>query len=154
MRQLRIKSTLCLVANENFTCEYDYNFLNEEKRSFEPGWLSETKIKNNSKIAQSFEYKSSDELDTYVYQGDHGSYSGNGYVYELRGRLSDIRNNLSTLHQLGWIDPWTRAIMIQFSLYNPNVDLFISNTLITEFLSTGGIYPQSRFEPVNLSGNL
>jgi hypothetical protein len=64
-------------------------------------------------------------LNTYVYIGDHGSYSGNGYVYEFRGRLIDIENNLSQLHQLKWIDNYTRAVLIQLSLYNPNVQLFI-----------------------------
>ncbi|CAF3897839.1 unnamed protein product [Rotaria sordida] len=65
-----------------------------------------------------------------------------GYVYEFR-------SNLSKLHQLGWIDSQTRAIFIQLSLYNPNVQLFTSVTFLMEFLSTGEIYPQSRFEPMN-----
>ncbi len=43
----------------------------------------------------------------------------------------------------------TRAIIIQLSLYNPNIQLFTSVTLLSEFLSTGGIYSQSRFEPMN-----
>ena len=81
--------------------------------------------------------------------GEYGTYSGNGYVYEFRGCLSDLRSNLSELHKLGWIDDKTRAIFIQLNLYNPNVQLFTSVTFLIEFLSTGGIYPQSRFEPMN-----
>jgi polycystin domain-containing protein len=133
-------------------CENDYSYSNEEKNSFEIGWINETIIKSNSTIEQAFQYQSSNELDTYVYIGDYGSYSGGGYVYEFRGRLSDMQNNLSVLHQLGWIDKKTRAIIIQLTLYNPNVQLFTSCTLLTEFLSTGGIYPQSRFEPMNFYG--
>ncbi len=153
MRQLRIKSQLCLVHILNRTCEYDFNLFNEETNSFEPGWINETIIiKSNSTIDQAFEYKSKDELDTYVYQGDYGSYNGDGYVYEFRGHLSDIQKNLSELHRLGWIDYRTRAVIIQLTLYNPNVELFISVTLLTEFLSTGGIYPQSQFEPMNFYG--
>jgi polycystin 1L2 len=152
MRQLRIKSNLCSIENLNFTCEYDYSFSNEEKNSFEIGWGNETTIKSNLTIQQAFQYQSSDQLDTYVYTGDHGTYSGGGYVYEFRGRLIDMQSNLSELHQLGWIDRQTRAIIIQLSLYNPNADLFISLTFLTEFLSTGGIYPQSDFEPINFYG--
>jgi hypothetical protein len=153
MRQLRIKSDLCHVRNQIIsTCRYDYSLLNEEKHSYLPGWLNETIEKSNSSINESFEYKSSKELDTYIYVADHGSYSGDGYVYEFRGRLSDLQSNLSQLHQLGWIDSLTRAVIIQLTLYNPNVQLFTSVTFLLEVLSTGGIYPQSRFEPMNLYG--
>ena len=67
MRQLRVKTTLCSSKTFHLTCQYDYNFYNEEKNSFEPGWKNVTTIKYNSTISQSFQYKSSDQLDTYVY---------------------------------------------------------------------------------------
>ena len=137
----------------NSTCQYDYRFSTEEKGSFQPGWIDNTTQKYSSSIDRSFKYNSSDQLDTYVYIGDHQSYSGGGYVYEFRGRLSDIRNNLSQLHQLGWIDKQTRAIIIQLNLYNPNVQLFTSVSFLIEFLSTGAIYPQFRVEPMNFYGN-
>jgi hypothetical protein len=152
MRQLRIKSCLCSLGAMNLTCDYDYTLLNEEKNSFEPGWLNTTTVMNNSTIQQAFQYKTSNQLGTYSYAGDHGTYGGGGYVYELRGSLSDIRSNISALHQLEWIDSRTRAIIIQLSLYNPNVELFTSVTFLTEFLSTGGIDPQSRFEPLVFYG--
>ena len=91
-------------------------------------------------------------MDTFPYLGEHGSYSGNGYVYQFRGRLNEIQGNLSELHRLEWIDNSTRAILIQMSLYNPNVGLFTSVMLLTEFLSTGGIAPTARFEPMNFFG--
>ena len=84
--------------------------------------------------------------------GEHESYSGNGYVYEFRGRLNEIQRNLSDLHRLEWIDNSTRAIFIQMSLYNPNVQLFTSVMILAEILSTGGIYPTARFEPMNFTG--
>jgi hypothetical protein len=149
MRQLRVESTLCQTQRIMSECEDDYTFFNEENGSFEPGWINETTQISNSSIAQSFKYRSNKEFDTYVYVGDHGTYNGGGYVYELRGRLSDLQSNLSQLHHLGWIDDRTRAIFIQISLYNPNAQLFTSVTLLTEFLSTGELIPQSRFEPFN-----
>jgi polycystin 1L2 len=153
MRQLRIKSHRCSNQQIISTCQTDYNLFNEEKRSFQPGWLiNQTTEKYSLSIQQSFEYKSNDVLDTYVYVGKHESYSGNGYVYEFRGRLSDLRSNISELHKLGWIDNKTRAVFLQISLYNPNVELFTSVTFLIEFLSTGGIYPQSRFQPMNFYG--
>jgi hypothetical protein len=150
MRQLRIKSELCFI---NLTCEYDYSFSNEDKDSYEPGWLNQTTQIYSSSIEQSFIYNSSKQLDTYIYIGDYQTYNRGGYVYEFRGRLSDIQSNLSELHQLEWIDDKTRAVIIQLSLYNPNVELFTSVSFLIEFLPTGGIYPQYRFEPMNFNGN-
>ncbi|CAF4240688.1 unnamed protein product, partial [Adineta steineri] len=53
------------------------------------------------------------------------------------------------LHQLQWIDSKTRAVIIQLTLYNPNVALFTSVTFLLEFLSASGVYPSARFEPLN-----
>jgi polycystin 1L2 len=148
MRQLRVKSHQCQAKqNLSSVCEYDYSFSNEEKDSFEPGWNNVTTQMFSSSIEEAFEYKTGDELDSYIIVGDHETYSSGGYVYEFRGRLIDLQSNLSELHQLGWIDTQTRAVIIQFNLYNPNVELFTSITLLTEFLSTGGLDPQSQFQP-------
>ena len=68
-------------------------------------------------------------------------------VYEFRGRLNDIRENLTLLRRLSWIDQQTRAILIQFSLYNPNTAQFTAVTLVAEFLANGGVFGHGRFEP-------
>ena len=133
-------------------CEVGYNLLSEEQQSFEPGWINQTTQTYGSSIRQAFIYQSSGQLDTYTYMGDHATYGGGGYMYEFRGSLSDLSSNLSQLHQLEWIDEQTRAVIIQISLYNPNVQMFTSVTLLAEFLSTSGVFPSSRFEPIHLQG--
>jgi len=153
MRQLRIKPDSCHVQRSVqylfSTCNGDYSMSNEETESFEPGWVNQTTNIYSSSIRQAFIHQSGTELDTYTYVGDHATYSSSGYVYEFRGRLSDLHSNVSQLHQLEWIDDQTRAVIIQTSLYNPNVQLFTSVTFLVEFLSTGGVFPQSRFEPLS-----
>ena len=143
MRQLRIKQTTCL---------NDYSRFDEETASFAPGWQKSSNgsaSQYSPSTYRSFQYVDGDQLDSYAYTGNHQTYRSGGYVYELRGRLSDLKANLSQLRQLEWIDNRTRAVIIQFPLYNPNVQLFTSVTLVVEFLSTGGLYPQSRFEPLS-----
>ena len=149
IRQLRVQSNSCSTRRINVECRSDYSLLREDKRSFEPGWLNATTSVYNRVIHGAFEYQPGNELDTYVYNGEHGIYGSGGYVYECRGRLSDLRSNLSLLHQLNWIDQHTRAVIIQLTLYNPNVQLFTAVTFLVEFLSTGGIYPHTRFQPLN-----
>lgn len=133
IRRLRIKSDFCPVQTLRSKCAQDYSLFNEEKDSFSPGWMNESIEEYSSSIRQAFEYKSSDEVDTYAYVGDHGMYSG-GHVYEFRDRLINLRSNLSELHRFGSIDNQTRAITIQLSLYNR------------------GFHPQSRFEPFYFDG--
>ncbi|UJR06735.1 hypothetical protein I4U23_011024 [Adineta vaga] len=149
MRQLRVKTHLCSpMRNLNFICQYDYNSQTEQTNSFDPGWIDQTQINSNSIFNQAFQYKSKDDLDTYPISGKFGRYGDGGYVYEFRGRLSDIQMNLTKLHEYQWIDDQTRAIIIQLSLYNPNAQLFTSIILLTEFLSTGGVVTQSTIESI------
>ncbi|CAF1470524.1 unnamed protein product [Adineta ricciae] len=155
MRQLRVKVHSCSPKQHGIlsNCVNDYSFGDEEKNSFQPGWFSHnpsaTTQMYNSTILQAFTYRTDNELDTYTIIGDHKTYSSGGYVYEFRGRLTDLQSNLSQLHDLNWIDNQTRAIIIQCTLYNPNVDLFTSVILLTEFLPIGSLYPQSRFDPIS-----
>ena len=153
MRQLRVKSISCSDQRLISQCSRDYNLFNEEKQSFQPGWTNQTNDEQySSAIVKSFEYQRSEKLDTSFTIGEHGIYSGNGYVYEYHGSLMNLRGNLSQLHRLGWIDERTRAVFIQMTLYNPNVQLFTAVTLLAEFLSSGGVFTSARFEPVNFFG--
>ncbi|CAF3869870.1 unnamed protein product, partial [Adineta steineri] len=118
MRQLRIKSELCPDQRVISICEDSYSFLNEETELFQPGWTTNATTEEfSSSVIKAFNYSTSDELDTYSYAGEFGTYRGGGYVYEFRGRLSDMKTNLSALHQLDWIDEKTRAVFIQLTLY-------------------------------------
>ncbi|CAF3366379.1 unnamed protein product [Rotaria sp. Silwood1] len=163
MRQLRVKPNSCTIVssfqNISSSCEAGYSTFNEDQRSFNPGWTSVYNstigyIGNYSlSIRKAFMYNKSQSLDTYAYVGEHATYSGGGYVYEFRGKMHDMISNISLLQQLSWIDMQTRAVIIQMSLYNPNVNLFIFVTIIAEFLPTGGIYPSARVEPISLLNN-
>ena len=154
MRQLRVKSQSCSDQRMMKICENDYHFFNEDDQSYSPGWTNQTNLHSySSSILRAFQYQSNENLDTYLSIGEHGIYSGNGYVYEYRGSLNDLRKNLSELYRLGWIDQQTRAIVIQMTLFNPNVRLFTSVTLLSEFLSTGGVFTSARIEPLDFYGN-
>ncbi|CAF0758584.1 unnamed protein product [Adineta steineri] len=150
IRQLRVKSELCSDQRIISICEDSYSFSNEETELFQPGWTTNATTEEfSSPVLKAFNYSTSDELDTFAYAGEFGTYRGGGYVYEFRGRLSDMKTNLSKLHQLEWIDEKTRAIFIQLTLYNPSVQLLTAVTLLAEFLPTSGIYTTARFEPIN-----
>jgi len=97
-----------------------------------------------------FQYQDSNSLQGLPIQGQYSTYDGSGYLYELRGQLSFIQGNLSLLKQMEWIDRQTRAVFIEFSVYNPNINLVMVSTILVEFLPSGSILTLSRFDPLNL----
>lgn len=102
------------------------------------------------RVYAAFQYQTADELQGYSISGDYSTYGGDGYVYEMRGQLSYIQGNLSLLQQLDWIDRQTRAVMVEYTLYNPNINMLIVAEILIELLPTGNILTYSRFEPLNL----
>mgnify|MGYP001810735718 CR=1 FL=1 len=68
-----------------------------------------------------------------------GVYPGNGFAINLPSTttaalavLQDLQNNI-------WIDEYTRAIVIDFTVYNGNVNLFNQIRLVMELPASGGI---------------
>ncbi|CAF5226315.1 unnamed protein product, partial [Rotaria magnacalcarata] len=92
------------------------------------------------------------KLDTCIYVGDQTTYSAGGYVYEFRGSLSDLHQDLTTLRELQWIDKQTRAVLIQLNLYTPNIPMFTSVVILVEILSSSGIVPTASFKPFDVNG--
>ena len=108
-------------------------------------------------IYEAFQYKTAETLQGSPIEGIYDTYDGSGYLYEMRGKLSYIQGNLSLLKQMNWVDRQTRAVLVEFSAYNPNINLVMVSTILIEFLSSGSILTKANFEPLNLfseSGSL
>jgi polycystin 1L2 len=99
---------------------------------------------------EAFQYKTAEILQGSPLEGIYDTYDGSGYLYEMRGKLSYIQGNLSLLRQMNWIDRQTRAILIEFSAYNPNINLVMVSTILIEFLLSGSILTTAKFDPLNL----
>jgi len=115
MKQYRVQSSSCSVASLQSQCHQDYHRTNEERSSFELGWINRTDIIVNRSIEKAFRYQQELSNEKQSVEGEHGQYSLSyeGYLYEFRGRLNELQSNLSILHRNEWIDESTRAILIQ-----------------------------------------
>ena len=78
------------------------------------------------------------------------NYGGGGYLFRFKGSSKIIRNTLKQLEGLRWVNNHTRAVFLEFAVYNANVNLFGVATLVAEFIPGGGIKPFYRIDPVNL----
>jgi len=67
------------------------------------------------------------------------TYKGGGYDVSLGQTYEKGRSILEELRSQNWLDQLTRAVIIDFSLYNANVNLFVAVTLSFEMTSMGSI---------------
>ena len=49
-----------------------------------------------------------------------------------------------------WLDRHTRAVVLEFTLYNPNTNVFIYNTFLIEFPETGGAITSYSVSPLRI----
>jgi hypothetical protein len=68
----------------------------------------------------------------------------------MSGSLAETVSDLTLLEQNNWIDRQTRAVFVEFDLYNPNVKMFSYCYILFEFLPTGSIVKSYRFYPMTL----
>jgi hypothetical protein len=150
IRQIRIQNESGQTTLSK-DCRDDFKWSNEEKICFGAGWnlSSDSGVNASAQIRDAFVYQSDDQLASYIDVAPHHSYSSARYVYECRGPLAQIQSNLSALHRLSWIDAKTRAVFLQLSLYNANVQLFTGVIMLIELLTTGGVLPHARIEPIS-----
>ena len=104
-------------------------------------------------IYRAFQYRNEDQLQGSPTVCKYNTYSGDGYVYELRGKQSFLQGNMSLLQKMQWIDRQTRAVFIEFSAYNPNINMIMVSSIVVEFLPAGSILTMASFEPLNLFGD-
>lgn len=153
LRQIRSKRHKCvppetidIVIN---TCSGERGLNNEESIDFCAGWTLNETFPGSCSWPE-FKYKTDTELKTYPFLGKLGWYSGGGYVFQLSGIQSNLLQRMDDLQKNKWIDKNTRVVILEFSTYNANTNLFSICTIWAEFNEGGGIVPKWRFEPFKL----
>lgn len=83
--------------------------------------------------------------------GEYNTYSGGGYIISLKETITEATNIVDNLLNKTWIDRRTRAVFLEFTLYNPNVNLFAYVMFLTEFTELGRAliwYESEAFRPM------
>jgi hypothetical protein len=108
---------------------------------------------NLTNIYNSFQHTKAESINSYSYIGVYGTYPGDGYIFDLKGSSQELKNNLTLLKQMKWIDRQTRAIFIQMVTFNPNVNLFAYITILFEILPSGNMVNSILINPIKLYYN-
>ena len=130
-------------------CYEGYSVINEEKTAFSPHWLrfnsSFVPLATNLNVYNSFQYSTASQLKSYPHTAVFNTYMGGGYVFKMQGNINDLSANLSLLRASNWIDKQTSALFLEFTLFNPNLNLFEYCSLTFEILPTGSIWNSAEF---------
>ena len=133
-------------------CNEAYSIDNQDTDPYGIGW---TEFQGNSTVNNSrteYRFQSWSDLDSYPIVGTQALYSGGGYLAELKGNLPELLEYLKTLQSENWVDVYTRAVFIEFTVYNAYVNLFAVVSYWVEFLPTNGIETYYIIDVVNLLG--
>ncbi|KAL7675030.1 hypothetical protein ACOME3_001298 [Neoechinorhynchus agilis] len=136
MRQLRVRRSICLDQTECFPTYVRSNSF-EDTESF---FLTAYDIVRYSRFTHS----------TPMYGQGGATYGVGGYVVNLNTSRIFNRHLIQKLKLTPWIDRGTRAVIIELTIYNANVNLFCSISVLFEFQAQGGTVACAKIKPVKI----
>ncbi|RNA43788.1 polycystic kidney disease 2-like 1 [Brachionus plicatilis] len=149
LRQVRVRNDSCVIPDdfkqEIRFCYSDWAPSVEEKEPFGP-FVGQNMTSNVS----AWFYQTEKELKGSGHQGLMNFYDGSGYVMELSQEREETQARIQYLFDNLWIDRATRAVFIDFTVYNANINLFCQIKLVFELPATGGVVPSYIMRPVKL----
>ncbi|XP_066292476.1 polycystin-1-like isoform X2 [Branchiostoma lanceolatum] len=137
LRQIRNTQETCMLQGVNrypnlwtsdWDCYSNVRLSTEDITSYGDAWTANQANWNHSET---------NSYNGLMYYGRDGSYSDNGYILDLQRSFNASITALAALNSSDWIDRGTRAVFVEFSLYNSNVNLFSVVTLLLELPVTG-----------------
>ncbi|XP_031221166.1 polycystic kidney disease 2-like 2 protein isoform X2 [Mastomys coucha] len=141
VRQLRVRNNTCTVYPAFQSLVSDcYNKYTAESEDFSDFGL---------KRAPEWTHSASSRIAPWHW-GFVGVYRDGGYIVRLSKSKSETKAKFVNLRLNNWISRGTRAVFIDFSLYNANVNLFCIIRLLAEFPATGGLLTSWQFYSVKL----
>ncbi|XP_013125652.2 polycystic kidney disease protein 1-like 2 isoform X2 [Oreochromis niloticus] len=154
LRQLRVKKNSCQIAGPMLKmvpdCSAPYSWEAEDMGSYGPGW--NTSVGNNisASISSPWTYQTHSQLRAYPVWGELALYRGGGFSVELGPDLQTATSTLDYLFNNMWFDMYTRAIFVEFTVYNANVNLLCIVTLLLESPAVGAFQLNSEMQSVHL----
>ncbi|XP_066535525.1 polycystin-2 isoform X2 [Hoplias malabaricus] len=142
LRQVKVLNKSCPVhedlKNEVYDCYSTYSPANEDKAPFG--------LKNGT----AWVYSEESTLGEGSYWGEVATYRGGGYYQDLSRSKEESSSRLQELKENLWLDRGTRAVFLDFAVYNGNVNLFCIVRMLVEFPATGGTVTSWQFQTVRL----
>jgi len=117
--------------------------------SWIPGYNNSVPMSERSRLERAFLYTSPDDLDN-SYTGKVAAYPSGGYVADLTEDPEEARRLIDELAANQWIDQYTKAVLVEFNVLNPNSKLFNQVILAFEYTADGSTLWAANTEVVQL----
>ncbi|XP_023806954.1 polycystic kidney disease protein 1-like 2, partial [Oryzias latipes] len=154
VRQVRVKEDSCQIAGLMLPlvpeCNAPYSWDLEEMGSYETGWNRTGRENFSASTPSPWKYQTQTQLRGRPFWGKTALYRGGGFVVELGPDLSNASSTLEYLFENKWLDLYTRAIFVEFTVYNANVNLFCIITLLMETTAVGVFQFYSELQSIRL----
>eukprot|EP00003_Mantamonas_plastica_P021387 TRINITY_DN3460_c2_g1_i10.p1 TRINITY_DN3460_c2_g1~~TRINITY_DN3460_c2_g1_i10.p1 ORF type:complete len:1834 (-),score=807.04 TRINITY_DN3460_c2_g1_i10:148-5649(-) len=139
LRQLRVKNNTCFIPQFSLAkhCYSGFDSTIESTDAFGPNLM----------------FKHRNDLGYQLSAGTFGLYPSGGFVQDIPAS-ANINTSLTILENLesnNWIDKQTRVVIVDISLYNPNINTLATARFFNEFPSTGGYLYSSRIEAMHIT---
>ncbi|XP_067104833.1 polycystin-1-like protein 2 [Osmerus mordax] len=154
LRQVRVQKNSCRVPRSMRQsvpdCHAPYSWEVEDMGSYGPGWNRSVGDNSSVSLHSPWKYQSQARLRSYPVWGSLVLYRGGGFVEELGPDSYNASRTIQFLFDSTWIDMYTRAVFIEFTVYNANVNLFCIATLMLETTAVGAFQFRSELQSVRL----
>lgn len=137
MRQLRVKPNQgCMVSklvqHVYPNCYAGYTKARESREEFMPRFAP-------TYLEQAYKWSDIATAKQTSIAGNAAKYDGAGFFIDLPANKSHAYTMLADLHRWSWIDQLTRAVVLELTTYNTNVDVIINSVIIFEFTPNGEV---------------
>eukprot|EP00066_Takifugu_rubripes_P019390 XP_011608656.1 PREDICTED: polycystic kidney disease protein 1-like 3 [Takifugu rubripes] len=154
LRQVRVNKDSCHTASSmqqpGRDCHAQYSWDLENMGSYSPGWSSVVVDNTSQNLDSPWVYQSQGRLRAYPIWGNMMLYRGGGFVVDLGPDSQNSSRVLQYLYDNTWIDVYTQAVFVEFTVYNANVNLFCIVTLMFETTATGAFQFRTELQNVRL----
>eukprot|EP00947_MAST-08B_sp_MAST-8B-sp1_P004087 g4087.t1 len=96
---------------------------------------------------------SSDEVmfDSAGTKGVADYYDGSGFYVDIPLDILAWANTLAQLRANKWLDEQTRAVVVQYNVFNPNYNVYCAVKQVLEYLPCGKVITSSRYDVLKLA---
>lgn len=123
-------------------CDEQYSWDAEDQTlHYAPGWKPANQSSSFNPENSAWHYKTTAELKTRPFLGHIALYRGGGYKAELGKTIEGAYSVVDDLKSNIWVDKYTRAVFVEFTVYNGHSNLYCVTNLLLEFTAAGGVVP-------------
>ncbi|NWU61307.1 PK1L2 protein, partial [Pterocles burchelli] len=153
IRQVRVKGDTCPISprlqHVTQECHAPYSLQTEDTSDYGEHWNTSV-FDNSSDLSSAWQYQSQSKLRGQPIWGKLAMYRGGGYVIHLGTDPRNASRILQYLFNNVWLDTFTRAVFVEFTVYNANVNLFCIVSLMFETNALGAFFTSAELQSIRL----